>query len=334
MKLGRILLAILCLALTGCGDPPKAGHGVVGLWERKLRNDAGPSPLVVLEIDKDGRYAVHGEGWLGDRGRYVLSGGKLSFKSEVDQRHTRVATVKSVGARTLTLETGIPVPQTEQWTRSDRAPFFTTQTVAGHAVPRGVPRLLMATLVAEVWPWHKDASPTSIDITPLPDGDFEITMDFFSPSSNEEMTVVFTPFKRTQQTHPATAALTRPLGAGVLDLPAVMGKAYGHGQEGPLSRARLESYKGFGPVWSVAAAGRYGLSMNAKTGAIIEADLTDYIARYNADWARAAQALRKAFRPKANRCFECEHLIRSDSNTRSQCVQVGGAWNGDYGYCF
>lgn len=339
----RLVLIVLVLYLSACGNASSAD--IAGLWERELPNAAGPPVTVLLDMRDDGSYVLYGTGWLGDRGRYRIDGDKLIFESAVDQRHNAENNIDDLDAERLVLARTLPFPQTEKWTRSKRPSYFTTETVEGHEIPHGVAGLALATLTADVWSWHEDASPTWIDIQRAPNDTFSIEVRFYSATAREEMIVHFGAYEHRISTDSSTSAFVRPLDLDFLDLPAIMREAYKNGQSGPLARATLQSYPKFGAVWGIATGAPRGLAIDARTGVVINEDVTGYVARYNADWARAAELWRQAFRSRAgSETEQCSFgqyktfMGCQDATSEWECEHlVSGSWSshsGGGGSCF
>lgn len=338
LRIPWTIAPVLALVMPGL---VAAQEGLAGTWQRELQNAAGPNPMIVLELRADGSYIQHGSGWMGDRGRYTVAGDTLTFTSDVDQRHTRTMAIKRLDATQLSLVSDDIFRQPEEWTRAGGNRYFATETIAGHAVPSSLSGLILATLKSEALPWRPDASPTRLDIEVQPNNTYEIDIAFFSPSAGEQMVVGFTPHEFRKRINRPTGATPRPLDLDFLDLPRIVELAYAAGQSGPLSRATLDSYAKFGTVWGIAMQQRqgiatrhpYGLAMDARTGVVIEEDVTGYSAQYNADWAAAARLWRRAFGPKSAACAANTYIdpLREgcqSANSEWECENlVNGTWN-------
>jgi len=174
--------------------------------------------------------------------------------------------------------------------------MMSTQTDGSHLLPKDLPQL-MKVAMQRARQWHADAIPVLIEFqhqdapNPAMRGP-EIRLSFLSPSQGTGLHVTVTTagartFAFNQKVNWGTLALP-PI---FLDLPAAVRIARKNGMKGPLNRANLKIWtpSGAPPVlaWMVG-----DKTVNGATGEIIAFDVTGYVARYNAQWERAAQGLR------------------------------------------
>ena len=343
--------SIAGLFITLAGGPGSAGAAtprpslsgsLIGVWERTLRNDAGPDPVIVMELKADGTYSVSGVPFVEDHGTFTMSSPwVLTFTSKVSPNHNRLLAIKMDGENALTLFTTAPFPYSEVWTRKQGAPNFPSVTVGGANIPKGLPVLMASALAAEAQPWREDALPTWIRVERMKSGRYQITLHFFSPSATEEMQIKVTEYGISKSVHDGSRTVSAPMSPNFMDLPRIVEAADAQGLKGALKKADVRDYKGYGPAWMTFFAGtRNGATFSATTGKRINADVTGYVAQYEADWNHAGALWRKAleqYRKEDNDKHGCDEAVWGVSGCgyryavegwKRDCRVSGGAWYG------
>lgn len=342
-------LAALAVGLgpfTGTSSAAEMSGAVIGVWERPLRNDAGPDPVIVMELKSDGTYSISGMPFVEDRGSFSLQiPGVLAFTSNVNPGKNRLLAVKLDGENTLTLFTNTPFSYSEVWIRKQSAPNFPSVAMNGADIPEGLPVLIASALDVVALPWREDAAPTWIRVERMKNGRYRITLHFFSPSAAEEMQINVTEYGINKSVHDGSRAVSAPLPPNFMDLPRIVEAAGAQGFKGALKKADVRAYKGYGPAWMTVFAGaRNGATFSATTGKRINADVTGYIAQYEADWNHAGEVWRKAleqYRKEDNDTSGCDDAVWGASGCgykfavggwKRNCSVSGGTWRG--GGCY
>lgn len=340
-------IAGLFIALAGGSGAAEAATAkssmsgaLIGVWERTLRNDAGPDPVVVMDLKADGTYSVSGVPFMEDRGSFTITSlGVLSFTSNVSPNHNRLLAIKMDGENALTLYTTVPFPYSEVWTRKQGAPNFPSVAINGASIPKGLPVLMASALAAEAQPWREDALPTWIRVERMKSGRYQITLHFFSPSATEEMRITVTEYGISKSVHDGSRTVSAPMSPNFMDLPRIVEAAGAQGFKGALKKADVRDYKGYGPAWMTVFAGaRTGATFSATTGKRINADVTGYVAQYEADWNHAGALWRKAlaqYRKEDNDNHGCDEAVWGVSGCgyryavegwKRNCSVSGGKW--------
>ncbi len=337
----RVATFLCAIALTACGDsstsadarpglaPQKKGSPV-GVWERRWQDAVGQPYFEVLEMFDDGVYVRHASGWSADRGRYSLDEGTLSFRSDANQRHNRDVqlVIRDGETMSLTLDSPTPSPVVEEWWRSGLRPNFTTVDIDGRHVPQGLPDLVAAAFTAEALPWQADALLTGVNVEEQQNGHYAVSFSFYSPSSVAELTVTVTPYDVGRRTGDGSRTSAAPLLPDFLDLREALAVAHAEGVSGPLRKARLSSYTNYGAAWLISTTSPRGVTISAESGERIDADVTGYVAHYEADWDRAGELWRQALQSYAGCDIgETRYLGNCEtSRTMEHCLKSGGQW--------
>ena len=315
MKANRasLWLAVVVMASTcvACGGQAEKSDPV-GTWERRYQDAVGQKYLDVLELFENGTYIKHGV--FPDSGSYIIEDDTIAFRSAVDQRFSRDVTF-SLDKDTMKFRFTLLFPQEEDWVRSSLTRNFRTIDIDGRHVPRALPGVMMSALVSEARPWQEDALPTWIRLDEKPNGQYDVIFHFYSPSMVEEMRIRVSPYDIKKSTNDGSRTATAALPPNFMDLPQIIALAKDAGLRGKLWRADARVYDGFGAVWMLSTKAD-GASVSAETGAIIEEDVTGYIAQYNADWQRARELWRKArerARPRSSPFSTWDSSSSSDS---------------------
>ena len=353
--LTMLLLGFAAAVFSACGAAEGAGtrsgwaganQVPVGVWERTLRDDVGPDPVIVMELRGDGTYSVSGVPFVEDKGSYTVQNGVLSFTSNVNPGKSRILAIKMDGENALTLFTGVPFPYSEVWTRKQGVPNFPSVAINGADIPEALPLLMASALAAEAQPWREDALPTWMRVERMKSGEYQIVLHFFSPSTTEELRITVTEHGVSKSVHDGSRAASAPLPPIFMDLPRIVEAAGTHGFTGALKNADIRVYKGHGAAWMARFEGaRTGATFSATTGERIEGDVTGYIAQYEADWNRIGglwHQMLGQYRKEDDDYGPCEPIevwgpsclpssvlkgiIRSKSKTSMECSGHGGTW--------
>lgn len=341
-----LLLAGVVSPLFGCGDPSQPAvaesvaaaaaesapieplQGPVGTWQRHLRNDVGPDPLIVMKLNADGTYTMSGIPMVEDRGTYTLANYVIAFTSHVSPTRNRLLAVRMVRDNELTLFTDIPFRYEEVWARKARvmSPFPSVK-VNGVEVPEGLPVLMVSALTTRARAWHEDALPTWIRVERTTSGRYQLTLHFHSPSSAQEMRIRVTEDGISESVHNGSRTMSEPLPMIFMDLPDLVSAARAEGFSGVLKEADVRVHPGHGAAWMAAFDGaRTGVTFSARTGERIEGDVTGYVQQYEAGW-NEMQALWQQATASLGGSGGYEEYCRSIT-TRSSCEMSGCNWSG------
>jgi hypothetical protein len=342
-------IAGLFFALALAGNPgvsgaatakPSLSGSPIGVWERTLHNDAGPDPVIVMELKTDGTYSVSGVPFVEDHGSFAITSvGVLSFTSNVNPNHNRLLAIKMDGENALTLFTTLPFPYSEVWTRKQGAPNFPSVAVGGADIPEGLPVLMASALAAEAEPWREDALPTSVRVERMKSGRYQIALHFFSPSAAQELQITVTEHSVSKSVHDGSRAASAPLPPIFMDLPRIVEAGAAQGFKGALKKADMRVYEGHGAAWMATFDGaRTGATFSAETGERIKGDVTGYIAQYEADWNHAGELWHKAlaqYRKEDSDNHICDEAVWGVSGCgyryavegwKRNCSVSGGRW--------
>ncbi|MEM9287756.1 MAG: hypothetical protein AAGA36_05410 [Pseudomonadota bacterium] len=307
-----------------------------GIWELRYKDAAGQSYLNILELHEDGTYATHmRDATPSDAGRYTLSKTDIIFNSAVDSRLSqKIPYMLDGNELTLTLPgAGMKVG----WKRSALKRQLPVMDHFGQHLPGDLPAKI-AELMADAQRWQSDAVPTSIRLKALQNGEFETVLTVFAPSSQAIMRMTITPFDMATSIHDGKRASQTPLPPDVLDLPLILIKAGEDNAAGILSKADLKVWGDYGPIWRLTFSPQQAASFSAVNGEKIEADVTGFIAQYNADWAAAGALWHKALEQYRQRP-EDDYDLGSDEykpdcniscgvyDSRLSCTKAGGDWS-------
>jgi hypothetical protein len=201
-----------------------------------------------------------------------------------------------VTARRIGAEAKAPAKQDTSVRADAEAVTLKTQPDGARQLPKDLPQLLRA-VTRQARGWSKDAIPVALEVqnrdgpNPRMRGP-EVRISFLSPSSGYGLFAIVTADGlRTSPVNQAVRWGTASLPPLFIDLPAAARFARKNGMTGPIDRASLRVWNpsGTAPVLAWMVGNR---TVNGLTGEIIDFDVTGYIERYNADWKRAADALR------------------------------------------
>ena len=332
-------------------ESPRRTVAPIGVWERSLRNDAGPDPVIAMEIRTDGTYSVSGIPMVEDRGSWSAEvPGVLAFTSDVSPNRSRILAVRMDGEDALTLFTDIPFPYSEVWIRKLGAPNFPSVAINGVDIPEALSLLMASAHAAEARPWREDALPTWIRVERSNDGGYQIALHFFSPSATEGMEIRVTEYGTEKSVYDGSRAAAPPLPPVFMDLPRIVEAAAAQGFNGALRRADVRVYEGHGPAWMAFFDGAgtgagTGATFSAMTGERVYEDVTGYIAQYEADWNRMAGVWRQMLDQYkedddygpcepievwGRSCLPSnvlEGIVRRKIKSLSECTSHGGKWS-------
>jgi hypothetical protein len=297
-------LGLLSLAFVACGRA-EVDPRLVGTWQ--LQWAGAP---IYWSIRDNGTYEISGPGaGLGESGTFAAAGGRWSIRSptrgedggpyELPNPDLFVGTGKlgpGVWAR-VHQSANVSVPMTLQREQS-------------HDLPVDVPTLLLdATRRARSW--QSDAIPVSLEYqyvdapNPAARGP-QVRIAFLSPAFGTGMEVTVRgnetrTFEFAQQVRWGTT----PLPPAFVDLPTAVRKAREDGMQGAVERARLAVHHPSGApeilAWMISPSAGEGRTVDGTSGAIIDFDVTGYIAAYNAQWEEAARRFQGMLRMLAPR---------------------------------
>ena len=297
----RIRLALLLIGSIGVVGLPHAAHAascesILGQWAWFTGG--------VLTVNADGTFVQQSgnagtwectdaaRGAVTFRWRAGAFVNRLAVSADGQQLSSTDPAQSYVSAKRVS--TGGTAQAAAEASRS--ALVLSTRPDGTRALPEDLPKLTRAA-TERARQWRADAIPVAIEFqhrdapNPAMRGP-EVQLSFLSPSEGTGLNVTVTEgsartFEHTQKVNWGTLALPPRF----LDLPTVVGIARKNGMQGPVNRANLRIWSppGAPPVlaWMVG-----DKTVNGATGEIIDFDVTGYLARYNAQWDRAAQGLR------------------------------------------
>jgi hypothetical protein len=184
---------------------------------------------------------------------------------------------------------------------------LSTVTDGAGQLPQELPRLMHAATQRARASWRPDAIPVALEfenLNPLnprlPRGP-QVKIYLLSPSSGTGLLATITAEgMRTSETRQQVTWGTVSLPPLFVDLPTAVSVAREHGAQGEVNRANLNVWNPSGaePVLAWMLGGK---TVNGTDGAIIDFDVTGYIARYNAQWQQAAEGLRSLWQQQQGR---------------------------------
>ncbi len=308
------VLWLLVAQLTAC-HAAEVDSELVGRWQLQAA-----VPPIYWDIRADGTYAVSGPmAGAGHSGSFKAAAGTWSLHSSTwgddggSYRLTDTNTFTGVGrlGPAVWIRVGdavvgdaVTTPDTAAVTSS--APDvddirLSMQSDSGGAVPENLPELLARVRELSTQ-WRPDSIPVSLEYrylfapNPAIRGS-EVRISFVSPGDGTGETITVrgsgvSRFVVSQAVRWGTAELP----AVFVDLPAAVRIARENGLQGQVKEASLRTWKPGGqPVlaWMLKTGNSgTGRTIDAASGAVLEGDITGYIASYNAQWERAASGLR------------------------------------------
>jgi hypothetical protein len=299
-----VAIGLLSLAFVACGRA-EVDPRLIGTWQ--LQWAGAP---IYWSIREDGTYEISGQGaGLGESGTFAAAAGRWSLRSPIrgEDGGTYELPNDDLWVGTGKLGPGV-------WARV-RPPAqvdtpITLQREQSRDLPVDVPALLFSA-TRRARDWQSDAVPVWLEYqhvdapNPAARGP-QVRIAFLSPGAGTgmELTVRGSEVRTFEFNQPVNWGTT-PLPPVFVDLPAAVREARENGMEGAVGRARLAVHHPPGApeilAWSISPSAGEGRTVDGTTGAIIDFDVTGYIAAYNAQWEEAARRFRAMLRMLAPR---------------------------------
>gem|GEM_PF-1379597 len=299
-----LLWMLLVFSFTSCGRSDVDAE-LVGEWQLK-----GASPAIYWKIRSNGTYQVSGPGaGAGHSGSFSAADGKWFFTSEAwgkDQGTYQLPdantllSVGKLGAGTWVRTSPVKNAKNKKPGPSKGDPRklkLGTQNENGKALPKDIPELTEAA-TKRAREWKKDAAAVSIQYDEVNAPNMkgpQVRYSFISPSEGTGFMITVTtegaaPYEFKQKVNWGE----NPLPPVFIDFPVAVERARKDGMQGAVISGSLRIYEAQGMralAWIISAASG-GRTVDGATGEIIQRDVTGYIDYYNAQWERAARALR------------------------------------------
>lgn len=291
-------LMLICVAACGGtedgGDAGPSGTSPLGVWELRYQDAVGQPYLNVLELRDDGTYTTHmQDATPGDTGQFTFTDTAITLTSAVNPQFSRPIPYELDGELLKLMIGGTEAaPIFADWSRSSLSRTMLNELVAGQRVPSRLDINLMQ-LFGVAQNWNEDAVPTWIRAEADQNGEFDVVLHFFSPSTEQEMRVQLSPYDAKYSVHDGSRTVKAPLPAEFLDLPAALTAASEAGSPAALVNANLRVFENYGPVWRLVQAGGRQTTLSAESGELITEDVTGFADQYNADWAYAGELWRQ-----------------------------------------
>jgi hypothetical protein len=345
--LAFVLVAVLAVSAAPSAPPARAAETVqglfspvVGAWWRLLKVPGRATEFQVWELRPDGTFVSFGPDMLQDRGRFEAHSGTIDVTSELDRARRGERRYRLRGRDAMTIITGPPLNQVQEWTRVTWPANFDLADVGGRPVPGGIDRMVTRMVSAARVRWRPDAVPERLALQPMKNRDMRATLDLCSPGDGACRRVIITRFKLdvvSYRTKPGRHAVLPPR---FMDLAAAVRRARGLGADGRLVRAEIGDGA---PHWGLRfAGGKKGAAsvrLDGVTGAPVTRDMRVVTADTHRQWDEALANVGRRFDGKARLGSECHPLLTKDTasglcvspHPEFLCRLDGGAWQ--YGAC-
>lgn len=337
-----VFVAVLVLVAQGLAE---VDAHLIGAWAANPTG-GGANSRPVWEFREDGTYTY--DSYDGHAGDYTADNGQLTLTAR--QRawpHITPPTMHVAysfdGTGSLRLE-GLGGPS--DWTRVTSEVNFMTRKVGAQYIPENLPVVVARTLLTVAQPWRQDAIPVWLQVSSLPSGMFGVELYFVSPADNAGLRIDLHKFTQKVSESRRVNWGVNPLPVDFLDLPEVLEIVGRSGAAGSLEKAGLRQWERGHRAW-VLNVNNKGVAVDAVTGKPIRGEMSNYAANYNAQWAKAAEGIRRLLQ-KENpsdkvSCAavgawwqhdKCYYKRREEiaEEQEADCVRKGGRWS--FGTCF
>ena len=294
-----VAIAIASLAFAAC-ERAEVDPRLVGTWQLQW---AG-APMY-WSIRENGTYEISGPGaGFGESGTFAAAAGRWSLRSPIRGEDGGTYALPNddvfVGTGKLGPGTWARVRPTAA---ADTPP--TLQAQQSRDWPVDVPALLFGA-TRRARGWQSDAIPVWLEYqyvdapNPAARGP-QLRIAFVSPTTGTGMELILREDEeRTREVNQRVNWGTTSLPPLFIDLPTAVRKARENGMQGTLGRARLAVHHPPGApdilAWMISPSAGEGRTVEGTSGAIIDFDVTGYIASYNAQWEEATRRLQGMLR--------------------------------------